>query len=96
MKLRILSLPLYCINKEKTMTVLELQAQKDELVRNILNVNDEEIINRMSRLFKNLTREFPCQHTEEEVIDSMNKAIDAYEKGEMHRFKTLDEIKRKH
>lgn len=78
------------------MTALELQAKKAELAKGILNLESEEIINKLSNFYESLVADFPCQYTKEEVIYTIDEAIEAFDKGEKTRFKSFGEIKRKY
>lgn len=65
------------------MTVMELELKKAELARNILNQNSEDVINRLTKLYKNLTNSYPCQHSEQEILQSGYDAIEAFEQGKL-------------
>jgi hypothetical protein len=64
------------------MTSLELQTKKADLVRSILNSDNEEIINKLSDLYKKLTvKNYPCDYTQEEILQSCKEAIEEYKAG---------------
>ena len=75
------------------MTTFELEIKKAQLAREILNQQSEEIINKLSNLYKGMTAKHPCQHTDEAILKSCEKAIEAYEKGELIPH---EQIKKKH
>lgn len=63
------------------MTVLEIEAKKAELARHILSLDDENILNKLTSLYNNLTQNYPCDFTIEEVVKACEKAIEQHEKG---------------
>jgi hypothetical protein len=74
------------------MTVLELQAKKAELARRILSLDDESVINKLSNLYSNLTNNYPCDYSVEEVALACEKAIQQHKEGKTI---SLNDIKRK-
>ena len=63
------------------MTTLELQAKKAELAKEILNLDSEDIINELSRIFKKLTLKYPCMHTPDEIKAGAKQAVEDYKAG---------------
>ncbi|MDR1161554.1 MAG: hypothetical protein LBK45_04355 [Tannerellaceae bacterium] len=63
------------------MTVLELQAKKAELAKCILALDDESIINKLSNLYSNLTNNYPCDYSIEEVAQACREAIRQHKEG---------------
>lgn len=74
------------------MTIIEFKAKKADLARIILNIESEDVLNEVSDILKKFIVKSPCQHSEEEMLDSGHNAIKAYETGELIWH---EEIKRK-
>lgn len=91
------------------MTALELNAKKMELVKSIIDVNNEETLDKIATSMKRILRrrekekydpeqnilheDFINQHTEEELLRSGYEAIQAYKNGELVPH---EEVKRKY
>jgi len=63
------------------MASLELQAKKAELAREILNLDNEEIVDKLSKVLGNLTTKYPCMHTPEEIKSGARQAIEDHKAG---------------
>lgn len=63
------------------MSTLELQAKKAELAKGILNLESEDIINELSRVFNKLVVKYPCMHTSEDIKGGAKQAIQDYKSG---------------
>ncbi len=59
------------------MTTIELTTKKAELVKSIIiNANTEDIINELSQVLKKaISKEIPCQYTDEEVREALIETI---------------------
>ncbi|MDH6356382.1 hypothetical protein [Parabacteroides sp. PF5-9] len=74
------------------MTTLELQAKKAELAKRILNSDNEELITKLADLYDKLAvNKYPCDYTEDEVLQACEAAMQEYETGTLSH----DQIKRK-
>lgn len=61
---------------------MELQIKKAELAKLILSSDNEDIINKLSELYHNLTvQKYPCDYSEEDVLKACETAIQEYEAG---------------
>lgn len=68
--------------KNKTMTSIELNAKKAELVKTIINIDNEDILNRLETILMGLAEEKePCIYTPEEIKAGVAEAIYEYETG---------------
>ncbi|MDL2212387.1 hypothetical protein LJC72_12135 [Bacteroides sp. OttesenSCG-928-D19] len=66
------------------MTTLELEARKAYIIRLIINVDSEEIINKLSQTVeKFVSPSLPCQHSMEELKKGLPEFYSASEKGEL-------------
>lgn len=75
------------------MTSIEMNAKKAELIKYIINIDNEEILNRLDAILIGLTeKKRPCSYTADEIKAGVSEAIAEYEagKGISH-----EEIKRK-
>lgn len=54
------------------MTVWEMEAKKVELVRTILDIDNEEVLNILSDTLRGLTDKMPCMYTVDEIQAGAN------------------------
>jgi hypothetical protein len=64
------------------MTTVEMEAKKARLVRYIINIDSEEIINEISVLVDSLSS-MPCRHTVRELKEGLPEFINRFEHGEL-------------
>jgi len=64
------------------MTTIEMEAKKARLVKSIINIDSEEIINKIAGMVDSLTS-MPCQHTIQELKEELPAFIKQFEQGEL-------------
>jgi hypothetical protein len=78
------------------MTTLELQA---ELAKKIFNIENEEILNKLSGVLKRLTDKPAVMQgspTEKEINARADRVLSAFRNGETDRFVSHEDLKKKH
>lgn len=78
------------------MTTLEIHAKQAELAKRILNIDSEEVLNKLSETLNALTARMPSVPTDEEVRARANRAVTAFRNGEMHKFTSHEDLKKRH
>ncbi|GEM_PF-1979857 len=82
----------------KNMTTLELEFKKNSIIRRILDINNEDIVNKVSDFIEKVSSTPPCSYSEEEIvqgIDQFMADLKQYELGEQGKFFTEEEVIRK-
>lgn len=64
------------------MTTIEMEAKKARLVRSIMNIDSEDLINKLSGFVDSLTT-MPCQHTIEELKEGLPDFFDKLKNGQL-------------
>ncbi len=80
------------------MTVLEREAKKAELARSILNIESDDILDKLSNYYKNLTAKMPCTYSDEEIragADRFLSALENYNNGDASQFTSHEEVKKR-
>lgn len=80
------------------MTVLEREAKKAELARSILNIESDDILEKLSNYYKNLTKKMPCVYSDEEIREGADRFLDAlndYNNGNTSQFTSHEEVKKR-
>lgn len=79
------------------MTTMELEAQKGELARLILNIDDMEVIKEMSKAYRRIEarmqKEASCQYTVSEMEERLKQSRQDVKSG---RYYTQDEMKKRY
>ncbi|MEQ3234471.1 hypothetical protein [Bacteroides cellulosilyticus] len=79
------------------MTTMELEAQKGELARLILNIDDMEVIKEMSKAYRRIEarmqKEASCRYTVSEMEERLKQSRQDVKSG---RYYTQDEMKKRY
>lgn len=77
------------------MTTSEIQNIKLDLVKSIINIDNEDSLKEISGLVKRLLTEHPCMYTPEEIWSGADSVIKAHREGDRSQFVSFKDIKKK-
>lgn len=78
------------------MTTLEIYAKRDELAKRILSIDNETILDEISKILNKSVPTLPPVPSDEEIRERARRVSTAFRNGEFDKFIPLEELKKRH
>jgi molybdopterin converting factor small subunit len=78
------------------MTTIELYTKREELIKSILTIDNEELLNKLSQAIKQYRKKMPCTYSVEEIQQRAAEFETIIESGDTTQFIPHDEAFKKY